>query len=63
MHPQAGSNFAFDDPGGSPEAHAIDRTSDELAPGSHAVTVQWAVLGGGQWILDDWQLTLELWKI
>jgi hypothetical protein len=65
-HPQAGSNFAFDTPsaGSDWESHSMDRTSQLLSGGTHTITVQRAVVSGAtSFSLDDWQLTIEQWRV
>jgi len=65
-NPKVGLDFAFDSPGGSTwESDAIERTSDVINGGVGSVTVEvdWAVVGGGTWVLDDWSASAELWKI
>jgi hypothetical protein len=65
-NPKVGSDFAFDSPGGEPfGSNAIERTSDVIngGVGSITVEVQWAVVGGGSWRLDDWSASAELWKV
>jgi hypothetical protein len=65
MFPQVGTDFAFTSPGDlSWESKAIDRVSDELGAGLHIVKLQYARVGAsGQFSLDDWQLTLALWRV
>lgn len=55
--------FAFDSPGDTWSGIALERTSKVLGPGTHTVTVEGA-LGqfSTEWYLDDWQLSLELWR-
>ena len=56
--------YAFDSSGDRWSGNALERTSNVLLPGTHTVTVQGAL---GQfatsWFLDDWQLSLEVWKV
>jgi hypothetical protein len=65
-NPKVGTDFAFDSPGGSTwESDAIERTSDVINGGVGSVTVEvdWAVVSGGTWVLDDWSGSAELWKV
>jgi hypothetical protein len=63
MNPVVGSDFAFDSPGDNWSGKAIERTSGILLPGTHTVTLQGALIFANQWFLDDWQLTLEVWRV
>jgi hypothetical protein len=63
MNPVVGTNFAFDSPGDEGSGNMIERTSGVVASGTHVVAVQAAIVGSsGTLSLDDWQLTLEVWK-
>ena len=67
MLPQSGLDFAFDSVGSSNgfyQSLSMDRTSEVLSPGTHTVTVQWAVTNGSTvFRLDDYQLTVEEWRV
>jgi len=41
----------------------VERTSGILLSGAHTVTVEGAIVGRTEWVLDDWQLTLEVWRV
>jgi hypothetical protein len=62
LYPVSGSDFAFDSPGGSWEAHAMERFSDFLPAGPYTVRVQAAVVaaGTGSFRLDDRTLVVAL---
>ena len=63
MNPAVGSDFAFDSPGDNWSGKAIERTSGIVLSGTHTVTLQGALIFASQWFLDDWQLTLEVWRV
>jgi len=63
MHPQVGTDFAFDSPSDSYEAHSIQRISNLLGPGIHNVEVQWAVVGATTFRIDDWLFQVEYWRV
>lgn len=63
MNPAVGSDFAFDSPGDNWSGKAIERTSGIVLSGTHTVTVQGALIFASDWFLDDWQLTLEVWRV
>jgi len=42
------------------EMHSIQRSSDELGPGTYDVTVQWGVWAPATFWIDDWQFTAEV---
>jgi len=62
LHPQAGTDFAFDSAGSAQdywEAHAIER-SIRLAAGSYRFVVQYRVSGGAASCrLDDWHFAVQ----
>ena len=66
-HPASGSDYAFDtDSGGDDwwEAHAVERVSRVLNPGTYTVRVQWAVTDAlTTFRLDDWTLVVERIKL
>jgi len=67
-NPKSGSDFAFDSPGGSTwVSNAMQGTSDVITGTGTTrlvgVRVDVAVIGGGSWRLDDWNVSAELWKI
>ncbi len=67
MLPASGINFAFDSGDGADdrfESLAMERTSKVLSAGTHTVRVDWALGGNNSsfW-LDDWQLTVEEWRV
>lgn len=67
-NPKSGSDFAFDSPGGNLwTSNAMQGTSDVIhgtgAPRPVVVDVEWAVVGGGSWTMDDWNVSAELWKV
>jgi hypothetical protein len=67
-NPKSGSDFAFDSPGGNLwTSNAMQGTSDLIvgtgAARSVVVDVEWAVVGGGSWRMDDWNVSAELWKV
>lgn len=62
-NPVVGTDYAWDSPGDIAGTASIDRTSQLLLPGTHTVSVEGRLVGATtQLILDDWQLTLELWQ-
>jgi hypothetical protein len=63
MNPVVGNDFAFDSPGDNWSGKAIERTSNILPAGTRTVTLQGALFLANQWFLDDWQLTLEIWRV
>lgn len=67
-NPKSGTDFAFDSPGGSTWiSPSIDRTSDVIAGTGSVrnvvVDLRLAVVGGGNWGLDDWSVVAELFKV
>jgi hypothetical protein len=67
-NPKSGSDFAFDSPGGNLwTSNAMQGTSDIINGTGVArnvlVDVEWAVVGGGTWRMDDWNVSAELWKV
>jgi hypothetical protein len=67
-NPKSGSDFAFDSPGGNLwTSNAMQGTSDLIqgtgTARSVVVDVEWAVVGGGTWRMDDWNVSAELWKV
>jgi hypothetical protein len=64
MNPAAGADYAFDSPGDIWSANSTERTSHILTSGLHTLAVQGAlILGATEWVIDDWQLTLEVWRV
>jgi hypothetical protein len=67
MIPADASTYAFDGPGNGDDSlggNSVERTSSILLAGRHTVTVQGAALNGAtQFGIDDWQLTLEVWRV
>lgn len=67
-NPKSGTDFAFDSPGAptwiSP---SIQRTSDVIAGTGSVrnvvVELRLAVVGGGNWGIDDWSVVAELVKV
>jgi hypothetical protein len=63
MNPVVGTDYAWDSPGEVGATASIDRTSGILLPGTHTVSVEARPVGQATLLaLDDWQLTLELWR-
>jgi hypothetical protein len=67
-NPKSSSDFAFDtEDGGLWESNSMDRTSDTIAGTGTVrnvvVEVEIAVIGGGNWRLDDWSVVTELIKV
>lgn len=59
LYPRAGTEFAFDSPGGEAyEAHAMKRTI-RLGAGSWSLRVNVNAVGGGSCFLDDWYFDVE----
>lgn len=64
MTPDVGTNFAFDSTNdgsettSSWEAHSIQRFSNGVPPGEHAVSAQIRTTAGATFQLDDWLLTV-----
>jgi hypothetical protein len=70
LNPVVGNDFAFDatdddtETDGSWESHAIARTSETLAAGSHTVQVQWRTTSAlVTFRLDDWALVIWRTKV
>ena len=61
----SGFDYAFDDTQGSTwESSSLERTSNELAPGIHTITVQAGLVGGPtSWVIDDYALAVSLWRV
>jgi hypothetical protein len=63
MNPVVGTDYAWDSPGDKGGTASIDRTSGILLAGTHTVSVEARLVGAATLLsLDDWLLTLELWK-
>jgi hypothetical protein len=63
MNPVVGTDYAWDSGGDIAGTASIDRTSGILQPGTHTVSVEARLVGAATLLaLDDWQLTLEIWK-
>jgi len=64
MNPNTGTDFAFDssdnntETSSSWESHAIVRSRDGIASGSHTVAVQYKAGAGSAFRLDDWGLSI-----
>ena len=65
LTPVVGTQFAFDDTGSTTwESSFVERTSGTVNPGSYTVTVEAAVVGSAtSFSIDDWALTVVLWRI
>jgi hypothetical protein len=67
-NPKSGSDFAFDSPGGNAwTSNSMQGTSDLITgtgvARSVTIDVEWAVVGGGSWRMDDWTVSAQLWKV
>lgn len=61
LQPVAGTDYKFDSPDGAEEAHALERFSPSLGPGTYTVRVQALRISGiSQFILDDYAFTVGL---
>jgi hypothetical protein len=72
--PVSGADFAFDSVDSTDdvsclpadcgwESHSMDRSRGPLGPGTYTVRVQWRIVNGSTFRLDDWSLTVERVKI
>lgn len=62
--PNSGFDYAFDHPGGTAwEANSLERTSNLLGPGTHTIAVQGGVVGNPTLFLDDYAVTVVLWRV
>ncbi|RBQ19425.1 hypothetical protein DP939_16050 [Spongiactinospora rosea] len=61
LQPVTSTDYRFDTPGGAEEAHALERFSTVLLPGSYTVRVQALRMTGiTQFTLDDYAFTVGL---
>ncbi|MFD0884158.1 hypothetical protein ACFQ08_06295 [Streptosporangium algeriense] len=61
LQPVASTDYRFDTPGGAEEAHALERFSPSLGPGTYTVRVQaLRITGITQFTLDDYAFTVGL---
>jgi hypothetical protein len=63
MNPVADTDFAFDSPDDNWESKSIERISNLLGAGTYSVEVQWAVVGGSSFRIDDWLFKVEFWRV
>jgi hypothetical protein len=67
-NPKSGTDFAFDSAGGNAwTSNAMQGTSDVItgtgSPRTVYCEVFWASIGGGSFSIDDWNFSVELWKV
>lgn len=58
LRPIVGTDYAFDSPGGSWEAHGMDRTSYYWGAGSYVIKVQVARVAATSFRIDDWNFNV-----
>jgi hypothetical protein len=63
MNPAVGTEFAFDSPDDQWESNSIERISNLLGSGTYTVEVEWAVVGGSSFRIDDWLFKVEFWRV
>ncbi|MFI6293869.1 hypothetical protein ACIBEJ_19930 [Nonomuraea sp. NPDC050790] len=61
LNPVVGTDYKFDTPGGDEQAHALERFSGPLGPGTYTVRVQGLRIAGiTQFVLDDYAFAVNL---